>query len=263
MSKGKIERDAGLYVGYLPAPQAHGRFARITAAVVVAAFGGLALLLGAAQGDAGRGTWDASGTAVYEGTLRVDPYPVLLTTDEAGGVIEAVLVDQGKIGATARAAPFDGQRVRVKGGMIRWGARAAIELAGVPDDVSAMIAGDPAAAGVAPARGNRAASIERVSLIGEIVDPKCYLGVMNPGHGKPHLSCAELCIRGGIPPVLVVRTDAASEGECVLLVDAVGKAANEMVRGSIGQRVRITGARAAPSVPGGWGTLRVERIERL
>jgi hypothetical protein len=28
---------------------------------------------------------------------------------------------------------------------------------------------------------------------------------MKPGEGKTHKACATLCIRGGIPPVLVVR----------------------------------------------------------
>jgi hypothetical protein len=40
-----------------------------------------------------------------------------------------------------------------------------------------------------------------VTLSGEIVDPKCYFGVMKPGEGKVHRSCAIRCIAGGIPPV--------------------------------------------------------------
>ena len=33
-------------------------------------------------------------------------------------------------------------------------------------------------------------------LRGEITDPKCLLGVMNPGQGKPHRDCAVRCIAG-------------------------------------------------------------------
>jgi hypothetical protein len=29
-----------------------------------------------------------------------------------------------------------------------------------------------------------------MTLTGEIVDSKCYLGVMNPGQGKVHRDCA-------------------------------------------------------------------------
>jgi len=40
-----------------------------------------------------------------------------------------------------------------------------------------------------------------LSLTGEIIDAKCYFGVMKPGYAKPHRSCASLCIAQGIPPV--------------------------------------------------------------
>ena len=45
----------------------------------------------------------------------------------------------------------------------------------------------------------------RVTLRGEIVDSKCFLGVMVPGAGRTHKECASLCVRGGIPPALFVR----------------------------------------------------------
>jgi hypothetical protein len=46
-----------------------------------------------------------------------------------------------------------------------------------------------------------------VTLKGEIVDPKCYFGVMKPGQGKPHRDCAIRCIEGGINPVFYVRNE--------------------------------------------------------
>jgi hypothetical protein len=45
----------------------------------------------------------------------------------------------------------------------------------------------------------------RVTLRGEIIDPKCYIGAMKPGGGKTHKACAQLCLSGGIPPMLVTR----------------------------------------------------------
>lgn len=249
--------SADLYVGYLPAPAAHARFALVATAAVVCVFAVLSVLLALSQSDTGRGTWDASGGGVFEGTLRVDPYPVLAMTDERGNALEAVIVDQGKHGATPRATPFNGMRVRIRGGMIRLDARAAIELAGVPDDVVVI----PDATNDGPP-DNAAASMH-TTLIGEIVDPKCYLGVMKPGHGKPHLSCAELCIRGGIPPVLVVRQSANAAGDCVLLVTPDGNAANDLARGHIGRAVRIEGERIPSRTTGGWDNIRVERIVDL
>jgi hypothetical protein len=64
----------------------------------------------------------------------------------------------------------------------------------------------------------------RVRLSGEIVDGKCYLGVMNPGEGKPHRDCAVRCISGGAPPLLAVAAEpgptrlvsmAGSQGESI------------------------------------------------
>lgn len=44
-----------------------------------------------------------------------------------------------------------------------------------------------------------------VTLSGEIVDPKCFFGVMNPATKAVHRSCARRCISGGIVPVLAIR----------------------------------------------------------
>ena len=45
-------------------------------------------------------------------------------------------------------------------------------------------------------------SEKKQEIIGEIIDSKCYFGVMNPSLGKPHMSCAIRCVSGGIPAVL-------------------------------------------------------------
>ncbi|MEZ5314225.1 MAG: hypothetical protein R2862_11570 [Thermoanaerobaculia bacterium] len=44
-------------------------------------------------------------------------------------------------------------------------------------------------------------------LRGEIVDSKCFLGVMKPGSGKAHRDCAVRCISGGAPPLFVLRSN--------------------------------------------------------
>ncbi len=58
----------------------------------------------------------------------------------------------------------------------------------------------------------------RTELTGEIVDTKCYFGVMNPGSGKVHRDCAARCLSGGIPPALLVR-DAAGQTMTVLVAN--------------------------------------------
>ena len=74
-------------------------------------------------------------------------------------------------------------------------------------------------------------------LTGEIVDSKCYLGVMNPGRGKVHRDCASRCVSGGIPPALLT-----SSGEIVLMLNRNGnKFAQDALREFIGEPVVVRG----------------------
>ncbi len=85
------------------------------------------------------------------------------------------------------------------------------------------------------------ASLGQRMVIGEIVDPKCFFGVMNPAHGKIHKSCAIRCISGGIPPLLAIR-----EGEeftdYYFLTDESGGKINEQILQHIGETVTVVGS---------------------
>ena len=48
-------------------------------------------------------------------------------------------------------------------------------------------------------------NVGNLTLAGEIVDPKCFFGVMNPAFKGVHRSCAIRCISGGMPPLLAIR----------------------------------------------------------
>ena len=77
-----------------------------------------------------------------------------------------------------------------------------------------------------------------VTVTGEIVDSKCYLGVMNPGNGKVHRDCAARCISGGIPPIFV-----SLDGEHqFLLVGPDGNAiAANALREFVAEPITLTG----------------------
>src|SRR5437016_14543374 len=78
------------------------------------------------------------------------------------------------------------------------------------------------------------------TLVGEIVDSKCFLGVMNPGQLTPHRACAIRCISGGVPPVLLGRPEDGS-AVYVLLVSADGKPVNKQVLNMVAEPLEITG----------------------
>ena len=101
----------------------------------------------------------------------------------------------------------------------------------VPDSVEAV---DQGRAGPATV------TLGERTLVGEIADSKCHLGVMNPGRAKVHRACATLCIRGGIPPILLVDGEDGSV-ERYLLVSREGGAVNEAVLPMVADTVEITG----------------------
>jgi hypothetical protein len=80
----------------------------------------------------------------------------------------------------------------------------------------------------------------RQTLVGEIVDSKCFLGVMNPGQLTPHRACAIRCISGGVPPVLLVRQK-DGPATYLLLVSSEGKPVNQQVLDLVAELVEITG----------------------
>jgi len=76
-------------------------------------------------------------------------------------------------------------------------------------------------------------------LFGEIIDPKCYFGAMNPGQGKTHLSCAARCISGGIMPLLHYVSSGADH--YVILTGHDGVAVNGILRDKVAMPVSIKG----------------------
>jgi len=90
----------------------------------------------------------------------------------------------------------------------------------------------------APALQPATHDLGTVTVTGEIVDSKCYLGVMNPGQGKVHRDCAARCLSGGIPPIFI-STDGYQQ---FLLVGLDGLALKrDALREFIGEPVTIRG----------------------
>jgi sulfoxide reductase heme-binding subunit YedZ len=95
-------------------------------------------------------------------------------------------------------------------------------------------------------------SIGAQTLQGEIIDPKCYFGAMNPGQGKAHLSCAARCISGGIMPVL--KYEVNNKNRYAVLVGLNGESVNDKVLNFIGMPVVIKGSLSSID---NWGVLKI------
>jgi hypothetical protein len=83
-------------------------------------------------------------------------------------------------------------------------------------------------------------ALGRFTLRGEIVDSKCYFGVMNPAEGRAHRACAELCLRGGVPAVFVARDQTGAVAH-FLIADRDGKPLNAILLSYAGLTVEVSG----------------------
>lgn len=178
--------DGEFYVGYEPgSPPGQGRFTRAVAALLllIALLGAIAWTL--AQAPFPEANFEFGVTREWEGSLETWPAPMLATPER-----RYLLAGAGKHGFDG--AGFAGQRVRVRGSRIWRGPDEMIEVA----EVAPLGSGAPEPPRVV---------LGRVRLTGEIVDLKCYLGVMNPGAGKVHRSCAARCLSGGLPAGFLAR----------------------------------------------------------
>ncbi len=218
------------FVGYFPMSKRLKRFTAIAALGLILVGAGFAYWVASSQRSAGHGHWDLDEMLTLQGYISVDPYPVLHTTGADSRSI--MLLAEGKHSALKLVDAMVGEHVQVSGYRIGRGNWMSLELTGA----------NSVAAVEAPAGGNapQPEVLDVVTLRGEVVDSKCFLGVMKPGLGKVHRACAALCVEGGIPPMLVVRqNDGGLYG--YVLVDADGRSAADEVADAIAVPVEISG----------------------
>ena len=204
----------------------------------------LSIVLGAvlslAQRTIGVSVFEWGKVKSFSGIFKSQPYPHLLVlrpgaSDDQTLFSSYYLVKPLKFGLDPETASrLDGKAVSLKGALIYRGGQTMIEVADdsiKPSDVATL----------QPFNGSTSSvSLGTQTLIGEIVDSKCFLGVMNPGALLPHRACAIRCISGGIPPVLLVRQ---SDGPplYLLLVSRDGKPVNKQVLNLAAEPVEISG----------------------
>jgi hypothetical protein len=228
------------YVGYQPtAPPAVARFLRPVLLLLLIIVLAVAVDLTCFQKPFDPGVFEFGATRELEGVLVANPYPELridrpgLSGGAASGTSRYLLVAPGKRGAFAAVQHLDGQRVRLRGTLVYRDSETMLEL--VPGSIRPANA---ATRSPAPAEGPE--EMGWWTLRGEIVDAKCFLGVMKPGREKPHRACAVRCISGGVPPVLVVETG-GGERSYLVLIDAQGQAVNQRVLDYVAEPIEIGG----------------------
>lgn len=232
------------YIGYLPtAPAGLGKMMRNIIILLLAIASVAAIILVINQKPFYPSVFEFGNVRTFEGIVKEHPYPTLLVVrpGEAGalpGYSQYYLAGYGKFGAAALVKGMDGKRVQVQGALIHRDGQTMIKI----EDANAVKPlGDVATALASFSLNSQAGkNLGTFQVTGEIVDSQCYLGVMNPGEGKPHKECAIRCISGGVPPIFVVKN---SEGVAnyFLLVSHEGKTVNQEILPLVADPVQITG----------------------
>lgn len=184
------------YVGYEEkAPEGLARF-RVRAGIVfVLGFVAAMTIVALGQRRLPPGEFDFGKPRAWEGVFFDTPVPMLIPDPDANEPT-ATVVGLNKFGVPDALRFQTGKRVRFQGTRIEAGGFRMIELSD-PQSIEVLDDGP-----VLPP--NRIDGGD-VTLRGELVDTKCFLGVMRPGEGKVHRACAARCLSGGVPPGLLVR----------------------------------------------------------
>jgi len=221
------------YVGYLPkAPVTIARFVRRAIAVLGFLAVALALLFVITQLPFANSAFEYGKLRKFEGTIVTQPYPMLLVArpgeaPQQSRYSDYLLVAPGKHGADDLVAGLKGKHVQLQGQLIYRSSGTMVEV--VPGSIAATES--------VPSSEEATRDLGSVTVTGEIVDSKCYLGVMNPGNGKVHRDCAARCLSGGTPPIFVT-----TDGNQLLLVGPDGSAlSHEALREFVAETITIRG----------------------
>ncbi len=233
-----MSKKEEFYVGYLERGKTTNSFLKkvLLALGAVVIVGGVLFALG--QEKFKNGTFELGTITEIEGVLHEMPYPILRVPTAEGVTKDVLLLGFGKLGPEktleeiADGKDLNGMSLKLKGTLIYAEGHTVFQM-------------EPAKEGNFELLGASNEKLDRVSLgeatlQGEIIDPKCYFGVMKPGRGKIHRSCAIRCISGGMPPVFLT-TDEAGNSDYFLMTDREGRAINEEVLAFVGKPSSVKG----------------------
>nr|WP_299343216.1 hypothetical protein [Allomuricauda sp.] len=232
------EKDE-FYIGYVDA--VGDRTKKSTKAFVLITIGVLllfAFLFGFFQRPAVNSSFDFDTATKVSGTYYEMPYPMLRVELAESTYKNILLLGFGKFGANSylndirsKEGNLEGKHLSIEGNLIYYNGKTLMQI----DDSQKIVMTSKQKRNPVVAE-----SLGEKVVEGEIVDPKCYFGVMKPGYGKIHRSCAALCISGGIPPVLV-SSDPEAISDYFLLTDLKGNPIHKDILPYIGQPSRLKG----------------------
>jgi hypothetical protein len=231
--------NSEFYIGWMP--KASAGFAKHVKRVLLVLFP-VALIIGyllsTSQKKFSTANFEFGKTTVVKGVYYNSPVPMLKVFDKNNLSITLPLVGYGKHGAETaiielekeKGVSLNGKEVTLKGTLIYGDGKTLLQVDKNDDPIVNI--------GAESSVQLQQKDLGTQTIRGEIIDPKCYFGVMKPGEGKVHRDCAIRCILGGIPPVLHVQNE-KGESNYYLIVGLNGEKMNEAVQDFVAEPVSI------------------------
>lgn len=231
--------NSEFYIGWMPkAPTGFAKHVKrillilFTVAVIVG------YLLSTSQKKFSTASFEFGKLTEIKGVYYNSPVPMLKVFDKNNLSITIPLVGYGKHGAETaimelekeKKVSLDGKEVTLKGTLIYGDGKTLLQVDKNENPIVTI--GSESTARL------QQKDLGIQTIRGEIIDPKCYFGVMKPGEGKVHRDCAIRCILGGIPPVLHVQNE-KGESNYYLLLGPNGEKMNEAVQDFVAEPVSI------------------------
>lgn len=231
-----MNKEKTFFVGYLNLPKRYITFLKIFVPTIFLGMLLLSYLLASYENTPNKGKgWDATGkTAItIEAWLLTKPY-VLARFKYQSTIRTAILTAMNKTGIKNRVKGLHNRWVKLKGIMTQHKGRFVFSVLDA-DNAIQILKTKPNVPKVFLKK-----ELGFKNLQGEVIDPKCYVGAMKPGEGKTHKACATLCIKGGIPPALLVKDQLFRE-RFYLFLDKKGQPVLDVILPFIGDQVQVQG----------------------
>jgi hypothetical protein len=231
--------NSEFYIGWQPkAPASFAKHVKNVLWVLFPAALLVGYLLSSSQRKFSTASFDYGKLTEIKGVYTNKPVPMLKVFDKFNLTISIPLIGYGKHGAETAIMELEKEKgitlnrkeVTLKGTLLYSDGKTLLQIDQNDDPVINV--------GTAFTFPSEEKDLGIQTIRGEIIDPKCYFGVMKPGEGKVHRDCAIRCILGGIPPVLHVMNE-KGESNYYLIVGPNGEKMNEVVQDIVADPVSI------------------------
>ncbi|MGE5107676.1 MAG: hypothetical protein ACM3H8_09035 [Sphingobacteriales bacterium] len=229
------------YIGWMPkAPFEFARHIRKVLLILLPLVLIVAYLLSSSQKKFSTANFEFGKITKVTGIYINKPLLMLKVSDGKSGYVTVPLVGYGKHGAETAITNIEKEKnisllnkeVTLKGSLLYSGGKTLLQVS--KDDNMLVNVGKEVSGSLLPQQKDLGVQ----TIKGEIIDPKCYFGVMKPGEGKVHRDCAIRCILGGMPPVLHVQND-KGESNYYILVGPNGERMNEAVKDFVAEPIEV------------------------